>query len=156
MRSLVLVLVGGRRPVRVSQSPHEAWGDQDRHEAPTLPRIDPLSLQDAGERTCSEITRFGWQSSSGRRGADVFWYYPIRLAKFIRDATPLFGTCKGALHPPPEARPLLYTSFASRFVSRRRVSGDGVGGSLHINDNEAYVVLAAAIQRCLDKHCADL
>ena len=37
-----------------------------------------------------------------------------------------------------------------------RVPYGQVERTIHINDNNAYVVLATAIQRCLDKHCADL
>ena|SRR5258706_7642371 len=52
----VPVLVGGRRPVRVSELPHESWCEQDRHEAPARPLIHPLSLQDG---------RSGWETGSG-------------------------------------------------------------------------------------------
>src|SRR5260370_20091061 len=39
---------------------------QDKHKAPTLLHIHPLSLQDTGRRqTFPIIPRFGWQKSSG-------------------------------------------------------------------------------------------
>jgi delta 1-pyrroline-5-carboxylate dehydrogenase len=45
---LVPVLGGGRRPVRISDPPHESWCEQDRHEAPSSTPPLPLSLQEVG------------------------------------------------------------------------------------------------------------
>src|SRR5258708_39921875 len=50
-------------------APHESWCEQDRHEAPAHPRIDPLSLQEGGEWTFSGFPSFGWYNSSSAVGA---------------------------------------------------------------------------------------
>jgi hypothetical protein len=41
--------VGVRRPVRALRNPGETCYDEDKHKAPALPHIHPLSLQDAGD-----------------------------------------------------------------------------------------------------------
>ncbi len=65
---------------RGSRNPDETCCHEDKHKAPTLPRILPLSLQEAGDAGVPVITAFGCQSSSGREQT----HYRIRLSKIIR------------------------------------------------------------------------
>ncbi len=81
-------------------TPGESRCHQDKHKAPTLPPIRPLSLQDGSgcfpslphsvgkihQDGATRITAFGRQNSSGRRGLKRpdEHNYPIRLSKFIR------------------------------------------------------------------------
>jgi len=61
-----------------SRNPNESKSDQDKHKAPTLPHIRPLSLQDGDTRIpefgrskpsgrVTHITPFGRQNSLGQR-----------------------------------------------------------------------------------------
>ncbi len=52
-----------------SRNPDHSSCQQDKHEAPTLLRVHPLSLQDAGDASVpmGVMTLFDWQNSSGRR-----------------------------------------------------------------------------------------
>jgi len=62
---LVLVLVGVLHEVPTGSRCH-----QDKHQAPTLLHIRPLSLQDGDTR----ITPFGRQHSSGERVCTAGWF----------------------------------------------------------------------------------
>src|SRR5713101_6711733 len=62
---------------------------QDKHKAPTLPHIRPLSLQDGD-------TRIPIRLSTIIRTGNA--HYPIRSSKFIRSPDP---TLPGLLLPPP-------------------------------------------------------
>ena len=68
---------GATMPPQIMQLT-EACGGQDKHKAPSLPHIHPLSLQDGADvskydpirlsmiiRMGHPISRFGWQRSSG-------------------------------------------------------------------------------------------
>ena len=59
--------------------PNESCGAEDRHKAPTLLHIHPLSLQDG--RGC--FLSFPIRLYMFIRSVDISCYYPIRLLKFV-------------------------------------------------------------------------
>jgi len=69
---------------RLAPAPHamptEAHSHQDKHKAPTQPRIHPLSLQDTRPHPSLPCSVVKYSSGRGRPA----FHSPIRLSKFIR------------------------------------------------------------------------
>src|SRR5216684_1678679 len=64
-----------------SGNPDHSSCHQDKHQAPTLPHIRPLSLQDGGGR----LPSFPYSVVNIHQDAGIFYHSPIRLSTFIRD-----------------------------------------------------------------------
>src|SRR6266851_8437590 len=84
-----------------SRNPDHASCHQDKHKAPTLLHIHPLSLQDTGRRqTFPIIPRFGWQKSSGGQSILLICIiYPISNTggnRYAQAYHPSFSACSGS------------------------------------------------------------